>query len=89
MLEERPETGQNTGSQSEQSTEPTIWDYIAENKDDKYIHVKITPGTEEHKMINFIFLQFSGVSKTKVARLLIKAGFRVAIRHLQEREGLK
>ena len=86
MLDERQETGVNTGNQSEQFLEPTIWDFIEENKDDKHIHLKITPGTEEHKMINFVYMHFSGISKTKITRLLIKAGFKVFLRTLAKQE---
>ena len=84
MLDERQETGENTGTQLEQFSEPTIWDFIAENSDDKYIHLKVTPGTETHKMLNFVALHLPDLTKTQVARLLIKIGFKVFLHSLRK-----
>lgn len=69
--------------------EPTIWDFIEMNKSGKYTHLKITPGTEEDRMLNFVALHLPSKSKTLAARLLIKAGFKVFLNSMENQEKSK
>lgn len=59
------------------------------NNHPQVVHVKIAPGTQVHDMISHVVERHPGITHTKAARLLMKAGYLAFKRSIeQEQEGL-